>query len=738
MIILLILLSFNLVLARSSEASDAAAPDPWQYPPGDVRNCPGMQSPRNTSQPPFLLDVLPGIGFDNLRNLDMGQVHYYNYSKCQVSKDGRYLIPDDIFLLPIQESHVDAFAEYFDHWDNHTSMTSKSINVGSKFFSIISGKFADSYMKMKTHQVNDKSKTTRVQIRHRLYAVKMQPEAQLHPAFKARLFDIAANIQNNNTYVAEYLAELLVRDYGTHFVTTMDAGAILAQVDQVSTSYVQDNQFASKKITLSASASLFEKVSMSASFDTTYTTEDKNEFINSRSHSEVFTFGGPRFRPNFTITEWVEGVPEALVAIDRAGNPLHFVINPTTVGELPYMTIRRISNMVYKVINRYYKVNSRQGCTDPNSPNFNFQANIDDGSCEAETTNFTFGGIYQTCQGDPDLNTEDLCSGGPQPAAQLNPLTGNFSCPEGYTPVQLHSGTVTHDTQISVQTTVCQHCGLFGWSRCCHQHNVPTLFLSAAEYQAYWCAATGKVEHNTGYLFGGFYTSTTSNPITGSMQCPRYFIPLHFSEDIQVCVSSDYELGYSNSIPFAGFESCQAGNPLAASSSVQQTPSEWPHDCPRGYAQHLADIAEGCEINICVKAGVFSPYSLLPATLPPFRRHPGYKKNVTEGLVLFGIYGEVWIKEKDGQWKVSNNDSLKEVAISNSFETSVTSVTTRNEHDNEKFSKEAVAVISIVTTVALGATIALTVFTGHSVRKCYLKRRRIPNRHLNEEGHAHE
>ena len=70
------------VIALSEEPS---------YPLGDVRNCP-VKSPQDDSQPLYLMEVLPGIGFDNLRNLDMGQVHTFNFCDCQVSKDGKFLL----------------------------------------------------------------------------------------------------------------------------------------------------------------------------------------------------------------------------------------------------------------------------------------------------------------------------------------------------------------------------------------------------------------------------------------------------------------------------------------------------------------------------------------------------------------------------------------------------------------------------------------------------------------------
>ena len=697
----------------------AVTPQPAQYPAGDVRNCP-TRTPQDDTKPLYRMEVLPGAGFDNIRNLDMGQVHAYNYSSCKISNDGQYLLADSVFLIPVQESRVEVFAEFFDHWDNYTSMTASSINVEADFFSVVSGKFSTDYMSTKSHQVNDKAKTTRVQLRQKLYTVKIQPGAQLHTNFKSRLFDIAANLQNNNSEVANYLAELLIRDYGTHVVTSLDAGALLAQVDHISSSYSQAMQSSSTKIIASASANFFGKVDLGTTFSFQESESDISGFLSNRTYSEVFTIGGPPFQPNFTVSDWENGVPNALVAIDRSGDPLHFVINPNTLPELPEITVREVNKLVYKAINRYYKVNTRPGCMDMNAKNFNFQANLDDRSCEPPNTNFTFGGIYQTCQVDPKLNTEDLCTSGPDPAAQQNPLTGDFSCPQDYIAVQLHSGTVTHVTQKPVCNNVCHGCGFLGWSRCCQCQSVLASFLSAAHYQAYWCVAPPgeQIPQHSGYLFGGIYTSTSSNPVTGSMTCPKYFIPLHFGEDVKVCASADYELGYADSVPFAGFESCIAGNPLAASHySPSELPNSWPHTCPHGYAQHLVSVDEGCEINFCVQMGSFNSKKLLPARIPPFRKHPKYKTNVTETLVVFGIYGELWLKNIDGQWVLDRDTSNGAVEDGRSLLDSMLPGTGANtSNNNNSLSNGAVAVISILATVVFGAMIAVFIFAGKRIR----------------------
>uniref|UniRef100_A0A3Q4MQ72 Uncharacterized protein n=1 Tax=Neolamprologus brichardi TaxID=32507 RepID=A0A3Q4MQ72_NEOBR len=50
------------------------------------------------------LEVLPGGGWDNLRNMDMGRVMNLSYFQCQTTEDGLYLIPDEVFVIPHKET----------------------------------------------------------------------------------------------------------------------------------------------------------------------------------------------------------------------------------------------------------------------------------------------------------------------------------------------------------------------------------------------------------------------------------------------------------------------------------------------------------------------------------------------------------------------------------------------------------------------------------------------------------
>ena len=550
-----------------------------------------------------------------------------------------------------------------------------------------------------------------MQVRHALYKVKTQPDSPLHPTFKARLFDIAANIQNNNTNYAHYLSELLVRDYGTHFVTSVEAGAVLSQVDHINSELFTTYDFSKQSVTASAGGNFFGQVSLGASFNYATSEENQEGYLKNRTSSEIFSWGGPPFRPNFTITEWENGVRNALVAIDRSGDPLHFAITPSVLPEMPESTIKEVAKFVFKAIKLYYKVNTRHGCTDPHSPNFDFQANVNDSSCTPENTNFSFGGIFQTCEHTP-WTTEDLCFGGPEPVNQVNPLTGETNCPSKYIPILLHSGNYSHPTT----KQVCHRSCSFLFFNCHTTCATVPGGVSIVNYKAYWCAALGRVERNSGYLFGGYYTSTTANPFTGTPTCPRYFFPLHFGEDTQICVSDDYELGEPYSVPFAGFESCIAGNPLASKNKSLSNAAHWLHSCPYSYSQHLVTIDEGCEINFCIKSGAFNQLTLQPPRLPPFRRNPELNPNSSEVLVVIGNYGGLWYKDQDGIWVLDNETvpsgkdflSVLDSAVNPSSPVPRAGPGSKS----NSLSNGAVAAVSVTSTTALSTLIAVVVFAS--------------------------
>lgn len=586
---------FLICLAISLWAADASS-----FTIGDPRACYDGKG-----ETPFLFEVLPGFGWDNLVNENRGIVVNFNYSKCKVTEDRRYLLPDVVVTIPVKTSQMNVFAKIYEHWSQYESDTAFSINMDASRTTEdrkIAGSFSAEYEQIKKHQLESKSFTTKVQARFVRYTAKVLSDIQLDESFRNRLLKIAGHIQHNRKLSAKYDSELLVRDFGTHVLTSVDAGAIIVKVDQVDSSLLEDNTINKVNISLSASVSL-PGFDWSTKDGLSHTKTELEKYMNSVKNSDIRTYGGPPINPDFKLSEWTTTIGNDLVAVDRNGFPLDYVITRTTLPELSESLVEEVVQSVRRAILSYFKHNTYPGCTNPEAPNFSKISNIDDGSCHEPFTNLSFGGVYQECHFQGSLlNNENLCD----KLAIKNPQTQAFACPEGFEEVPLYNET----TGKAQNLHQCHKCWLF--FHCCHDSPL----YASATYKSYWCRAkpNSVVRENSGFLFGGLYSDRTDNFVTQTKSCPRYFYPMVMASNVRVCISDDYELGAKFAVPFGGFYSCQNGNPLVN--------GHFNKTCPNGFSNHLATIDKYCEIEYCVRTGQISELKFPSVQVPPFSEVP--------------------------------------------------------------------------------------------------------------------
>lgn len=93
----------------------------------------GFQKCKNALNLP-VLEALPGGGWDNLRNVDMGGVMDLTYTNCRTTEDGQYIIPDEIVTIPQKQSNLEMNSEILESWMNYQSSTSYSINTELSLF----------------------------------------------------------------------------------------------------------------------------------------------------------------------------------------------------------------------------------------------------------------------------------------------------------------------------------------------------------------------------------------------------------------------------------------------------------------------------------------------------------------------------------------------------------------------------------------------------------------------------
>lgn len=300
---------------------------------------------------------------------------------------------------------------------------------------------------------------------------------------------------------------------------------------------------------------------------------------------------------------WESTVETNMVALDIAGDPINLFINEDTLPDLPYSILADVSKLVEdEGVKNYYKHNVIKGCTDVTSPNFNFLANVNDGSCQRNKRSFSFGGVYQTCRFSGPVN---LC----KDLSKTNPLTGEFSCPPGFQSTLINSGDKSETTTKTKEIS----CGfLYLWT--CYDVKDE---ISRANYEAFWCSLKNKSSEYH-LLFGGSFTKYFANVWTRSATCPPDFYSVTILDQLSLCLSQDFELAEQNSLPFGGFYSCKEGNPLAKENVLPG----FPHSCPDGFSQHLAYEDDGCAINYCAQSNAVSSPVLPRIQRPPYMEIP--------------------------------------------------------------------------------------------------------------------
>lgn len=615
--------------------------------------------------------VVPGVGWDNLRNIEMARVYKLHYDDCYVSEDGKFLLPSGVTLTPVKQSQVDLDSQTFEHFQNYTSMTAASINLdGSGEIEDvgISGRFSMEHQTVKAKQMDTKSVITRTRLSYQMYTATIQPDSELTTEFKKRLFDMASRVLAENSSSStdstkrrlsdvDYLADLLVRDFGTHVLTAATSGATLSKVDHLDHKFVEEMSTRQDALRYFASASFMKLFNMSMGMAVTVSDTDLQSYESNTSHSTVQSLGGPPLRANVNLTNWLGDLMNNLVAVDRMGDPLFYAITPRSLPDLPEMVVYKVAARVKAAVNRYYRHNALRGCLNLHSPNFNENANIDSGDCTQATVNFTLGGVFQICSG-----PQSIC----QKVEQKNPATGTFSCDQAlYDPVELYSGD-THR---------------------CEEHCVTTWYVvftrvtcttQCATLHTFWCAPRHGTEGSSevkGFMLGGVYSPEQVNPVTNDRSCPPHYFGVNLGLVSTLCVSADVELGADYQLTFGGFYSCTAGNPLAVAPSPSGSSSnntqlqaryksvwddsavtKWPARCSVGFTPHLAYMDNSCEVLYCLRNRQFMTFSPQHVRRPPFVRVSQYALTMGNRSLhvtqLVDTNSQLWVKDSNTtQWR---------------------------------------------------------------------------------------
>jgi hypothetical protein len=554
----------------------------------------------------LVFEVLPGLGWDNLRNVEMSRVLEVDYTNCQLTNDFKYLIPADMHVIPLKASELNTLAEKISHFKDYNVVDAKSVNreiTGPIKGVNMGGGFANEKKKAKQDQMDHKSTMLRTTLRDRRYQIVVQPDAsKLTRPFRRRLMEVADHLIQSlgkiNSYV-EYLSQCIIRDFGTHYIDSMDAGALLTRVQHISNKEHMQRDEISTAHRESASFTFF--ISFSYSKQSSSNSSKVNNYQENLSSSYVVALGGPPFGPGTSIEGWQLEIDNNLVAIDRRGKYLYTLVNKYYFPDLPPIIVYKLQEAIKNATFTYIRANTLSGCLDFNNKNFDPNALLNDPSrCEEsnELSGYQIGGNYYSL---PDDRREKI--------DYRNPATGSLSCPKG------------SDSRV-------------------------------LDHGIHWCVRDYKKELLKGYMFGGIFSKKykVKNPLTNGFSCPQKYIPFTFTAHVHICYTKDTGRSVVK-LGFGGFFSCRHGNPMAQNSM----------GCAAGFRRILAFSDEACSVYYCAKIMDLQKLGKQDdIKLPPFtklNKESALKYLKVKALNL-GI-DHHWLNV-DGQWfsKRGNGDYL--------------------------------------------------------------------------------
>uniref|UniRef100_A0AC34G590 Macrophage-expressed gene 1 protein n=1 Tax=Panagrolaimus sp. ES5 TaxID=591445 RepID=A0AC34G590_9BILA len=198
----------------------------------------------------------------------------------------------------------------------------------------------------------------------------------LEGEFADRIEQISNAISQNLTYKAKFISEMIVKDYGTHYISSADTGAIIEQETFIDSNYAFTDATTLDSIRASAAASFGAYFHASAEGTHEVTTQNKQTLSKITKHSKIITNGGPDVNAVLAMSDNGTLQVNNLVSFNHDGDWLYQVVTSRNFPSISTDNIFSVQTLLKNAIELYYKKNTIRGCMDMNAPNYNFQVSI--------------------------------------------------------------------------------------------------------------------------------------------------------------------------------------------------------------------------------------------------------------------------------------------------------------------------------------------------------------------------
>lgn len=347
------------------------------------------------------VDIYPGFGWDNLRFMDLLPI--FNVSNFNSSN----IFQSCIEVIPMHENKIELESTVIDMFNSKSHEYASNFMIGgsASYSSFeISGAYSNEYVTVKKEQNQEKTVTLHNQINYLMSDVLLSRRCPITEQAKKDLLMIAQYEMSNEHELANYEAELFVKNYGTHYVNRIHLGGSITQEDFIYESVYESSGSRKRIHKAAAQLSFLSAFKLSSSYGTSVAQSDLNQYQNSITKRRLSAKGGDVLILSSPLETWQATVKSKPAIIRRGIENITYIINSNQLPELSRRALVRVQERLTQAIETYAEMNTIRGCMKRGSPSFNWVANVDDGNCAAPPQRYQLAGIIRTCSEDSRLS----------------------------------------------------------------------------------------------------------------------------------------------------------------------------------------------------------------------------------------------------------------------------------------------------------------------------------------------
>uniref|UniRef100_A0AC35F9P1 Macrophage-expressed gene 1 protein n=1 Tax=Panagrolaimus sp. PS1159 TaxID=55785 RepID=A0AC35F9P1_9BILA len=520
------------------------------------------------------LGGIVGIGWDSLRNEQTLPVFATTYNLCRTVPDGDFLIPDNVVVFPIKEANIQKSSSIHESFSAFKNSDGGKLEVsaggGVPGIAEVSGSMSVETKIGKEHMEKSKKTCFINTVEYRAFDLIANENAGFDKTFTDRLKEIVIAINQGNQLLAQYEAESIIADYGTHVTNRAKAGASIKMLTFATMTSSSDKSAFALKTSAEFKASVVGIADMGTKAEYEHKKTQQNGVKDISSESYIITKGGPDVNRLLANDGANKMSIDSVVGLTRGGIDLYSVIHRGALKDHDFdnATILLVQDMLYNATQEYYRRNMIPGCTDSDAVNYFYKANVNNNLVCLYPREEAFAystGFYQECEyvsSHSDIHSKLKNGSQCEQYRRLNPINQEYKCGNSVSQKKV-AGTFYVTFKHRMYSAFVNGCN----STDCGKNYTITDKIKVTTYYCIpntkWNSEKNKYVLENYYgarIFGGIFEH--ENIFSDNKRCADGFAEYPFFNNLKICLESGWIWDgiEKQGVAFGGMISCHDEN----------------------------------------------------------------------------------------------------------------------------------------------------------------------------------